>query len=150
MKIEYRKGNLLDADSPMIAHGCNAQGVMGSGVAKAIRAKWPGAYDVYRQKYLSFGLDMGEIVIYEDKISGKYILNCITQEYYGRQAGKMYVDYNAIKTCILEIDYLCGVHGFDTVAFPKIGAGLGGGDWCIISNIIEENLINVKPIIYEL
>ena len=32
--IEYRKGNLLDVTSGLIAHGVNCQGVMGSGVAK--------------------------------------------------------------------------------------------------------------------
>lgn len=39
--IEYRKGNLLDITSGVIVHGCNMRGVMGSGVALAIRNKYP-------------------------------------------------------------------------------------------------------------
>jgi O-acetyl-ADP-ribose deacetylase (regulator of RNase III) len=34
--IETRKGSLLDATG-IIVHGCNCQGVMGSGVALAIK-----------------------------------------------------------------------------------------------------------------
>lgn len=33
--IQYKTGNLLDTPDSYIVHGCNAQGVMGSGVAKA-------------------------------------------------------------------------------------------------------------------
>ncbi len=35
--ITYKQGDLMKASETYIAHGCNAQGVMGSGVAKAIR-----------------------------------------------------------------------------------------------------------------
>ena len=35
--IKERKGNLLQADAPMIAHQVNCQGVMGAGIARQIR-----------------------------------------------------------------------------------------------------------------
>lgn len=34
--IERHVGNLLDATTWIIVHGCNARGAMGAGVAKAI------------------------------------------------------------------------------------------------------------------
>ena len=51
MKIEYRKGDLFQTEIKTIVHGCNAQGVMGSGVAKIIRDKYPKAYDRYVAEY---------------------------------------------------------------------------------------------------
>ena len=39
MKIIYKQGDLLEAEEVVIVHGCNAQGVVGSGVALAIRNK---------------------------------------------------------------------------------------------------------------
>jgi len=36
------------------------------------------------------------------------------------------------------------------VGLPKIGAGLGGGDWSIISKIIEEELGEFDVTIYVL
>ena len=37
-----------------------------------------------------------------------------------------------------------------TVAIPKIGAGLGGGDWKKIEKIIEEEFKDVVPNVYVL
>ena len=34
MNIIYKQGDLLECSEQVIVHGCNAQGVMGSGVAK--------------------------------------------------------------------------------------------------------------------
>ena len=39
--------DLLNSPDRIIVHGCNAQGVMGAGVAKAIRTKYPEAYSNY-------------------------------------------------------------------------------------------------------
>ena len=42
--IHYVKGNLLDSDCDYICHQVNCQGVMGSGIAKQIRERWPEVY----------------------------------------------------------------------------------------------------------
>ena len=51
MDILYKQGDLTQAEEYIIAHGCNAQGKMGSGVAKAIRREFPQAYSYYRSAY---------------------------------------------------------------------------------------------------
>ena len=101
MKIIYKTGDLLEADECIIAHGCNARGAMGSGVAKAIRAKWPYAYDCYRTFYKRFGLHTGMNVWAH--CTDKLIINCITQETYGRSE-KRYVDYDAVSSCFKTIN----------------------------------------------
>ena len=78
MKIEYIKGDLMTSDIRHIIHGCNAQGVMGSGVAKLIRDKYPSAYTDYNDVYNNKGLELGEIVISVQN-DGKIICNAITQ-----------------------------------------------------------------------
>jgi len=148
MKIVYKKGDLLEATEPYIAHGCNAQGVMGSGVAKLIREKWPNAFDIYHQRYILNGnnLTLGTIIIsYEKDVT---IYNCITQEFYGKK-NKRYCDYDAIRSCMKLINSVGHVLKKDkTVAMPKIGAGLAGGNWDIIEQIIEEELTRVQPVVY--
>ena len=49
--IRERKGNLLQADAPMIAHQVNCQGVMGAGIARQIRENLltAGQYREYQQ-----------------------------------------------------------------------------------------------------
>lgn len=139
--MKYVKGNLLEAKEPFIAHGCNGQGVMGSGVAAAIRAKWPGAFEVYKQSQLqNGGLPLGSYSAFKTE-DGRIVINLVTQEFYG--TGKRQVNYASI------------IAGFDAIAqeliknlskdekviriaLPKIGAGLGGGDWNLIETLLVE------------
>lgn len=116
---------------------------MGSGVAKLIREKFPAAYDAYRQKYKDNGLELGTVIFAET--NDKVIANAITQENYGRSG--VFVDYNAIACCMWEISKYCRSIGVDQFALPKIGAGLGGGNWEKISKIIEE-YATVTPVVY--
>lgn len=148
MKIEYRKGDLFKTDCKCIVHGCNAQGVMGAGVAKIIRERYPKAYERYRNEYeLHQHLKLGTLVTVpcEDRI----IINAITQDSYGNN-GSRYVSYDAVSECMKRIDRHYELYGTTEVAMPKIGAGLAGGDWNVIAAIIESELKTVKPIVYEL
>lgn len=133
--IEYRKGDLLDVTSGVIAHGVNCQGVMGSGVAKAIREKYPKAYISYRKMCYaqedSYKL-LGE-VLYVEVAKNLAIANCFTQDFYG--TNKRHVNYEAVAKCFSELHDQ--VAGFDQLNIPKIGAGLGGGDWNVIESIIK-------------
>ena len=148
MEIIYKKGNLVEAAEDAIAHGCNAQGVMRSGVAKAIRETFPLAYDAYNalHKHNNSGLSLGVAQYVQTK--NKYIVNCITQEFYGRD-GKQYVDYDAIRSCMKDMNQSFLSAQVESVALPKIGSGLGGGDWDIIAKIIEEEFVDIQPVVYE-
>ncbi len=155
MKIEYIKGDLLASKEPLIIHGCNAKGAFGSGFAGAIKAKHPFAYQGYMRVHKEMGLTLGTINWAQtDDLS---IGNAITQADYGRD-GKLYVSYEAIRAVMRSLNAAAteGIpygrfrHGFDRVAMPKIGAALGGGDWSVISRIIEEELKDAAPIVYVL
>jgi O-acetyl-ADP-ribose deacetylase (regulator of RNase III) len=151
MKIEYKKGDALNGTEKHLAHGCNNQGVMGSGIAKQIRAQYEPAYDYYRWNHTRQGLQLGKV--YEFECNGKLIFNCVTQDGYGRD-GEKYVRYDAIAACMLEICYWFNTHEIKSitprVAMPMIGAGLGGGDWTKIVEVIELNSNNFRPIVYQL
>jgi O-acetyl-ADP-ribose deacetylase (regulator of RNase III) len=144
MKIIYKIGDVTEASETIIAHGCNSHGVMGSGVARHIREKYPKAFLVYRTQYQLYGLYLGQVVYSEED---KIIANCITQKNYGN-TGNVYVDYDAIKTCMENLYSYAGRLGYNAVAMPKIGAGLGGGDWSIISKIIEDIFVDIQPVVY--
>lgn len=143
--IEYRKGNLLDVKSGIIIHGCNAQGVMGSGVALAIKQKYPQVYKDYKQERLYLGQSIRTWV--DDEL---LVISAITQHNYGRD-GKRYVNYVAIANVFSEA--IVTAYAYDYVLhFPKIGAGLGGGDWSIIEQLINDcdPTDKVKKICWEL
>jgi O-acetyl-ADP-ribose deacetylase (regulator of RNase III) len=154
-------GNLLDTDARYIAHGCNAQGVMGAGVALALRRKWPQVYGEYRAQYdrlllaqrmhmdlpigdPPIGLPLGEV--YEVQCGHQVVLNCITQEFVG--GDKRYVSYDAVDECFRHIARLVPRDG--VVAIPRIGAGLAGGDWDVIETIINKATPDTMVWLYDL
>ena len=147
MRIQYRKGDLLASPIRILLHGCNAQGVMGAGVAKAIRDRYPEAYKGYVKQYKTNGLKLGSIV-WADCPDGRLIGNCITQQFYGRE-NKRYCSYGAIRECMRQAN-LEGSWEGTLIAMPRIGAGLAGGDWPTIASIIEEEFTDAQPVVYEL
>lgn len=143
-KLEYKIGNLLDVTKGHIVHGCNAQGVMGSGVAKAIKEKYPEVFKGYRQQYEDTGLMLGDARGYV-VADGLVVWNAITQKNYGDPTSTRYVSYDAIAECfeiinrdVAVIEKMLNVEPH--IHIPLIGAGLGGGKWEIIEKIIEETV----------
>ena len=146
--IEYRKGNLLDVTSGVIIHGCNSHGVMGSGVALAVKNKYPGAYELYREQ-CSLRIEdptlLGDSVLFEVD-HNLIIANMITQKDFGTH--KRQVNYGAVSVGFAMLD---GYFKEDVeFHFPKIGAGLGGGDWEVIAELIEFYCPDRKLICWEL
>jgi O-acetyl-ADP-ribose deacetylase (regulator of RNase III) len=128
-------GNLLkEVQSGIIIHGCNNEGVMGSGFAKELCATYPKAYETYVNHYAQHGLKLGEVILHWEtpKLA---IANAITQDGFGRD-GKRYVSYKAIHDAFENMAVLSMHTGLD-LHYPLIGAGLGGGDWSIIQSVIN-------------
>jgi O-acetyl-ADP-ribose deacetylase (regulator of RNase III) len=146
MNVIEHKGDLFSTECRVIMHGCNAQGVMGSGVAKIIRDQFPKAYTEYLELAKS-GLVLGNIQLVD--CGEKIIINAITQEYFGRD-GKKYVSYDAIHKAFSLVDR--GLHkaGITSVAIPEIGCGLGGGEWSVVKPIIESACKNIQVHLYRI
>ena len=135
--MKFKNERLENATEYYIMHGCNAQGVMGSGVAKSLRDKFPLIYNYYRKIQEIYGLKLGNII--PVKRYDKCIINAITQEFYGRD-GKKYASYDAIVECIEKLlTYEPIKNRMDkvSIAIPKIGCGLGGLNWQVVSSIFR-------------
>lgn len=145
--IVYKQGDILKSEELRIAHGCNCSGGFGSGFAKAIAELYPSVREGYIYRHNTVGWRLGHVqVLGVGDGSGREIANCGTQQRYGRPDEGPFVSYPAIREVIR---YLVSVwpSGF---AIPKIGAGLAGGNWDIISKIIEEESRDVEVRVYTL
>lgn len=156
-EIVYKKGDLIRGPERVIAHGCNALGIMGAGVAKQIKQTYPEAFRVYHHKHGKDGLVLGEVIPWVGP--GRVVLNMITQEGIGTTKGTVYVDYEGVRKCMRSLENAARRHilnktgplyDYPVVAMPKIGAGLAGGDWSLISAIIEEEVKSIGVVVYEL
>jgi len=143
------KGNLLDlADQgkfDVIIHGCNCFHVMSGGIARQIAERYPNIQKAddktavgYKEKLgtFSYGLIPGVTRFLGIPVWKKYVIviNAYTQFNPGAD-----VNYEAIRDCFRTIKAVLS-GGKYKIAYPMIGAGIAGGDWNVISKIIDQEL----------
>lgn len=154
--VKYVKGDLLKSDCDYICHQVNCQGVMGSGIARQIREKWPWVFHSYHRccdrhagKTSELLGNIWGVAIDHDNLNPQWVINMFSQDNYGYD-GTRFTSYDAFAECLKAMrDRL---PKDKTIGFPKnIGCGLGGGNWKVISTLIEEILGETHDVyIYEL
>lgn len=154
-RLNYVTGDLLKSVKyGIIIHGCNAQGVMGSGFAKQVKETYPLAFQVYKKALVPGSWrELGSITSVEVS-PGLFIVNAITQYDFGRD-GRRYVRYDGVDEALRRVNqWLLDEQGNPeeiSIHLPKIGAGLGGGHWPIIEQIIIHRLTsNWRTNVWEL
>ena len=155
MSITFIKQDLTISDVDYICHQVNCMGKMNSGVAKAIREKWPIVYEKYQEWQFSYGswahamtnenpenlmvsTMLGNILtvpLFDGQVEKQqYIINMAAQGYYGYD-GKRYTSYDAFWSCLGHIREI--VPKGSKIAFPyKIGCDRGGANWPVILTMI--------------
>lgn len=146
MKIKYISGDMIDMMKdpeqlkiPTIyVHGCNCHLAMKSGIAAGIAIHFPEAEDADRWffQYFKDNMDMlgqySYIDLTEDKSSK--LCNLYTQFFPGPD-----LRLEALEGAFVNIAEDYGSMGYRLV-MPKIGAGRAGGDWDVISRVIENTI----------
>lgn len=139
-KFVYHTGSVLDGmrtgKYDMFAHGCNCFKTMGAGVAVQVRNDWPWLY----QADLDFGLKP------EDRLGNcsfvqrgyKFYFNLYTQ--YDHGAGRN-LNYGSIISSFdrafnIIDEEIEAYQPLIAVCLPRIGAGLAGGNWLIIEEML--------------
>lgn len=161
--IKIIEGDIFTCDADAILHQVNCQGVMGSGVAKQVREKFPTVFKHYKARCdedkkfkIQTGstrsnlLGLAQICYKEDYLAGQVkdtqvIVNLFAQDNYGYDGG-CYTDYEALHSCLQTVnEQFSG----KKVAIPYLmSCHRGGGDWALVSKIIEETLTNCDVVFY--
>jgi O-acetyl-ADP-ribose deacetylase (regulator of RNase III) len=150
--IEFKKGSdITTVTSGIIVHGVNCQGVMGSGVALAIRNKWPKVYTEYRDYCHDVEPTdlLGECQVVT-VAKGLWVANCFSQLNFGKD-GKKYADIRQLRFS-LGLAYEDAIRLRTEIHAPQIGAGLGGLDWDEVLPIFEHlnSVTDIKTTIHTL
>lgn len=132
--ISYVKGDLFDGNVQLIAHGCNCKGGFGSGVAAIMAMKHPKARMGYMDKHNGEGWKLGDVQFVSS--NSQIIANCATQDHFFPR-DRVHADYNAIKVCMQKVKEYAKLRNL-SVGLPKIGAGLAGGNWAVIEQILND------------
>jgi O-acetyl-ADP-ribose deacetylase (regulator of RNase III) len=155
--IFHEIGDLLKSDCTVIAHQANCMKAMGAGIAYQIKLKYPKMYEVDCNDPRSASEKLGGFTY--ARIQNGWGFNLYGQF---RMGYGLQTDYKALEKAIDKmLTIIPELTRFDSgpaghtlkVGMPwKIGAGLAGGDWDIILNIIETLSYkhNIDIYLYEL
>lgn len=156
--IKIVKGNILDATEDIIVQQVNCKGVMGAGLAKAILKRYPNVKSEY-QSFRNFNLNKGltdkdllGLVNFVRVTDGKVIANVFGQiEIKKNHFDKtVYTKTEALARGLKEVKELSKQLN-KSVAVPcGIGCGLAGGDWNMVSELIDSIFSDYKVTIYKL
>lgn len=138
MAITVVSGDMFASGIKTLAHGCNCKGVMGAGVAREFRERYPAMHDLYVSLCDKRKLRPGEFMYYTND-DGVAVYNLMTQNSPGPNA-----TYSAI---FKSVKAMCehaesnNRGGMPTqIALPRIGAGIGGLEW----EEVRENLLDAS------
>lgn len=133
MPIIQKQGNIFETSQPALAHGVNIRGVMGAGIAKTVRQNYPDVYKLYREQCVARELSVGDVLpVFSVKgTPNRWIFNLATQDDPGPSARYEWVEESVRKA--LDLVQNLGLSG---IAFPRIGAGIGGLNWSRVEAII--------------
>jgi len=126
--IDYITKDLTTVTKGIVVHGCNCVGGFGSGVAGAIRKKWPHAYEAFRESGVGEDLLGGVNILLRIETDVPVIVNGYTQLTCGYD-GKRYADPEAIQKVLEQTAEFAGGCSYTDIYMPQIGCGLGGLSW---------------------
>ena len=144
--VVYKTGDILSQENTttVIGHQVNCMGAFGAGLAKQIRSKYPNAYGDYATVCGMVQRDklLGQCILslakgpYAGHPQARYVAHLFGQYRYGR--GECFTDYTALRAALTSLHGTAKKFGY-SVSLPfGIGCGLAGGDWNIVSAIIQE------------
>ena len=134
------KQDILKIKKGIICHQVNAQSVMGAGLATKIKSKWPDAYNIYMVAYESGIINLGgtQMAKVGDDL---FVFNLVAQDKYGTKG--CFTNYKALRVALKEVAKFRKEDLLEPlpVYIPyKMGCGLAGGDWNIVSKIIQQKI----------
>ena len=124
----------------VVCHQVNCKGVMGAGLAKQIRQKFPRVYEDYLEKCATTPSDrlLGSVQFCFAPCSAGYVIaNVFAQNGYGY--GRCFTDYDALAKALTRVAQM---FPDSTIRLPyHMGCGLAGGDWDTVSKISQDTLV---------
>lgn len=152
-QIHYVIGDASDPvrvneDPVIIAHVCNDKGGWGSGFVVALSNRDQRPEQMYRVCWASSHMPLGEVSmsLYDPKGQERdqniFVANMIAQHGFKSADNPVPLDYKVLWECLVTV----GEEAADmsaTVHMPRIGCGLGGGDWTKVEDIIQRALVDL-------
>jgi len=138
--IDYKSGNILEANTEALVNTVNCVGVMGRGIALQFRNAFPDNYRAYkaacdRREVISGRMFVFDLNRFENP---KLIINFPTKRHW-KAKSRM----DDIKSGLQDLVRVLREYGVNSVAIPPLGCGLGGLNWREVRSMLESALAAV-------
>lgn len=117
--IKVFDADIFSSTCQTLVNTVNCVGVMGAGLALEFKQRYPAMFKEYRSLCKNGGMKIGTLWIYRAK--DRWVLNFPTKQHWRGKSKEEYL-HAGLKT-FMDI-YLS--EGIESIAFPLLGAGLGG------------------------
>lgn len=127
-------GDLFESPAAAWVNTVNCVGVMGKGVAREFKKRFPAMFDDYRDRCESKLVKLGEPYLYRDA-SGRAIINFPTKGHWRSPSRLADIERG--------LDYFAAhvaEWGLTSVAMPPLGCGNGGLEWAEVGPLIWRKL----------
>ena len=135
--VNIINGSLLDAPHSVCGHVANCFNTMGSGVALALRNKWPEVYNADCRTKRGDRNKLGTFSIAQIQSNpDRYVLNNYAQYCYGRE--KRHLDYEYLYQCLEKNLTFLREKSLTSIAYPyDMGSVNSGGHFRVVFSMIE-------------
>jgi len=135
--IEFRTGDILQADVEALVNTVNCVGIMGRGIALQFKNDFPDNFRAYEAACAREEVQPGRMFVFETRTltNPKFIVNFPTKRHW-RGKSRMEDIESGLKALVEEIR----TRGIRSIAIPPLGSGLGGLSWADVRPRIVEAL----------
>lgn len=142
--IEFKVGDILNADVEAIVNTVNCVGIMGKGIALQFKMKYPENYNYYKKTFNQGRMMIGKMLVFETNLNHnpKFIINFPTKRHWKGKSSLQDIK-KGLDSLIVEIKRL----KIKSIAIPALGSGLGGLNWNEVKSIISDALNTLPEVI---
>jgi O-acetyl-ADP-ribose deacetylase (regulator of RNase III) len=134
------EGDILLSDAHAIAHGVAPNDHFDSGLALAIRERWPALSKDFRHYCQTNHPKPGSLFSWMGA-DGKLVVNLMTQESaygHGEKPGKAKPEF--VGHALRELAKLAKAEGLRSIALPRLATGVGGLEWTEVKPLVSRYL----------
>jgi len=141
--IEWKDGDILQADAEAIVNTVNTVGVMGKGIALQFKQAYPEMFAEYEKLSKANAIQTGHMHVFDRGVmlNPRYIINFPTKQHW-RSPSKIEYVSAGLAALISEIQRL----DIKSIAIPPLGCGSGGLDWTEVKPLIADALATVPQV----
>lgn len=135
--IEFRTGDILQADTEALVNTVNCVGFMGRGIALAFKEAFPENFKAYERACKHGEMLPGRMLVFKtDSLTNPRIIVNFPTKRHWRGTSRM----EDIEAGLKDLIRVVREERIQSIAIPPLGCGLGGLDWAKVKPLIQATI----------